>query len=103
MDFIATLVGDDNTFIFRKYNPVATSGLDGFNAVIGTATQSHLPVEHATHHKRPVRVVVYKTHHHLITNFRNGDITTVLGHLIGAAGIGRHHADKAGGIVQLLN
>ncbi len=101
MDFIATLVGDHNTFIFCEDNTVSASGLDGFHAVTRTATQSHLPVEHATHHKRPVRVIVHKTDHHLIADFRDGNVASVLGNLIGTAGIGRHHADKAGDVMQL--
>ncbi|MCJ8498905.1 hypothetical protein MVI27_11655 [Chryseobacterium salipaludis] len=58
-------------------------------------------MKHATHHKGTVRVIVYKTDHHLITDFRDSDVASVLGHLIGAAGIGRHNADEAGGVVQL--
>jgi len=46
-------------------------------------------------------VIVHKTDHHLIADFRDGNVASVLGNLIGTAGIGKHHADKAGGIVQL--
>jgi len=58
MDFIATLVGDDNTFIFCEDNTVAASCLDGFNAVVASPTQRGSSMEHPAHHEGTVRMVV---------------------------------------------
>jgi len=43
MNFIATLVSDDNTFVFRKDNTVAASGLDGFPVVIEAVPSAICP------------------------------------------------------------
>ena len=35
-------------------------------------------MKHSTHYKRPVRMIVHKAHHHLISDFGDRDVNSIL-------------------------
>ncbi|MNY34831.1 hypothetical protein D3C86_1692010 [compost metagenome] len=78
---------------------MSTSGHNGFDAVINATTKSNSTVEHSAHYKRSVRMIVYKTNHHLIANFWNCYVTSILCDLICSASIWTHHSNEVRRVV----